>query len=698
MVVLFVAAGTGSAALAPAGAVRAAAVKHVCTSSLTRNANCGAEVVADAAGAPLAGSTPPATALSPAEFQKAYNLPTSAPAPATIGIVDAYDDPNIAADLAAYSALYNLPACTTANGCFRKVNQIGGTSPPQTNSGWALEISLDVEIAHAICQNCKILLVEASSASVRDLGIAENEAVSLGANVISNSFGAREYLGESSDERNYFDHPGVPITASTGDNGYGVEFPASSRYVTAVGGTTLSVAADGSYLGETAWSGAGSGCSLYIPKPAWQTDSGCARRTVADVSADADPSTGAAVYDSFPYSGQSGWFQVGGTSLATPLIAAAYALAGNTGAVLDASGLYGHAGLLHDITAGSNGNCPAAYLCTAGAGYDGPTGLGTPNGVSAFSFGSSGPPPAQDFSLGASPTSQTVAPGGSTTYTINLTRLGGFSGSVALSATGLPGGASAGFAPASLSGSTASSTLTISTTGAVPVGSYPFSVKGTSGSLTHTTPATLVVQSSVPADFGVGVSPASRTVVAGGSTTYTVSISGTGGFSGTVSLGVTGLPGAVSAGFSPASLAPGSSSTLTVTAGALLAAGTYPFTITGTSGALVHSVAASLVVQPAASADFSISVSPSSATVPSTGTTTFTVAITPIAGFSGQVTLSNSAPPAGMTLSFSPNPTASTSVLTVTTSAFSHQRIATRITITGKSGSLTHTATLSLNA
>ena len=465
MLMLVVAASTGSAAsglgsqLGPQlGSARTA--KHVCAAQILHRANCGALVVADSAGSPLAGGAPPAGALSPAQFHSAYNLPTTGSGGATLAIVDAFDDPAAEADLAAYNAAFNLPACTTANGCFRKVSQTGGTNYPAVDAGWALEISLDVQIAHAICQDCKILLVEANSAQLSDLGKAVNEAVALGANAISNSWGSREYSNEVVDEQTYFRHPGVAITASTGDNGYGVEFPASSRYVTAVGGTTLSLASNGSYLGEKAWSGAGSGCSQYVQKPAWKTDSGCVRRSLADVSADADPNTGAAVFDSVPYSGQTGWFQIGGTSLASPLIAAAYALAGNTAAYQDPSGLYSRASSLHDVTSGSNGFCSGSYLCTARVGYDGPTGLGTPNGLGAFGAGSSGPPPAQDFSLGSSPAAQTVIAGTGASYTIGVSRTGGFPGTVALSLAGLPTGASSSFAPVQVDASTPSSNLT----------------------------------------------------------------------------------------------------------------------------------------------------------------------------------------------------------------------------------------------
>ena len=355
-------------------------------------ASCEAQVVAAADGTPLATGTPPAAAFGPAQFHSAYNLPTTAPSAQTIGIVDAFDDPSIESDLANYSSYYGLPPCTTANGCFKKVNQSGGTLPPIKDPGWALEIALDVETAHAICQNCKILLVEATSATIANLYAAENEAVKLGATAISNSWLAGEYANETADDVN-FNHPGVAITASSGDNGYGVGYPAASRYVTAVGGTTLALGAGGSYGGESAWSGSGSGCSAYEPKPAWQADTGCARRSVADVSADADPNTGAAVYNTVSYFGQTGWFQVGGTSLSSPLVASVYALTGNFGGP---SAPYGHAGSLHDVTSGSNGTCTPPYLCTGGVGYDGPTGLGSPNGLGAFSGGSA---PAPDFSL-----------------------------------------------------------------------------------------------------------------------------------------------------------------------------------------------------------------------------------------------------------------------------------------------------------
>ena len=360
--------------------------KFVCSNPGHDATACHARVITDAAGKPLASTGP--VGYGPTQFQTAYSLPSStAGSGQTIGIVDAYNDPTAESDLATYSSTFGLPACTTASGCFKKVNQTGGTSYPASNGGWALEISLDVQVAHAACPNCKLLLVEASSNSFANLLAAEDYATSH-ATVVSNSWGGNE----SSSETGYDAHfnRSVPITVSSGDSGYGVEYPASSQYVTAVGGTTLKLASNDTRASETAWSGAGSGCSAYEPKPSWQHDTGCARRTVADVSADADPNTGAAVYDSTRYctflffNCTTGWYQVGGTSLAAPLVASVYALAGNSGSTTYGSFPYAHAGSLNDVLSGSNGSCGGSYLCTAGSGYDGPTGLGTPNGTGGF--------------------------------------------------------------------------------------------------------------------------------------------------------------------------------------------------------------------------------------------------------------------------------------------------------------------------
>ncbi|PWU43571.1 peptidase S8 [Micromonospora globispora] len=361
------------------------ATMHSCAAPVAGTASCHAVVRTDLT--PLKGGvTPNATpsGYGPADLQSAYKLPSStAGSGQTIAIVDAFDDPTAESDLGVYRSQYGLPPCTTANGCFRKVDQNGGTTYPRKDGGWAQEISLDLDMASAICPNCKILLVEAKTNSFANLGAAENEAAKLGANVISNSYGGSD--ASDANYGSYYNHPGIAITVSSGDNGYGVEYPASSHYVTAVGGTSLTRSSNTRGWNETVWSGAGSGCSAYNTALSGQASvgTGCAKRAVADVSAVADPNTGVAVYDSTAYQGLSGWLVFGGTSVSAPVIAGVYALAGNT-ASIDNNYPYSHASSLFDITSGSNGSCPTTQWCTARTGWDGPTGLGTPNGSGAF--------------------------------------------------------------------------------------------------------------------------------------------------------------------------------------------------------------------------------------------------------------------------------------------------------------------------
>jgi subtilase family serine protease len=392
--VLPVTAAPAAAARPPAHAPAAGRVIHrrACPAPARGHVACLAIVDSNTAGRPLTRGAAAAAGLHPylaADLQSAYHLPSALlGGRQTIAIVDAFDDPNAEADLAAYRAANHLPRCTTANGCFEKVNQHGqrGGYPPP-DAGWAEEISLDLDVASAVCPNCKIVLVEASTSNLRPILAAADEAARLGASVISNSYGTdAEYAGENADCQHYA-HPGIAITASAGDNGFdngfGVEFPAACPAVTAAGGTTLYRASSPRGWGETAWPGTGSGCSAYIPKPAWQPGRLCGKRTTADVSAVADPATPVAVYDT--YGGDPGWEAFGGTSVAAPLIAAVYALAGNTATIgPGASYVYSHHQDLYDVTSGSNGICGGSYLCTAVRGYDGPTGWGTPHGIGAF--------------------------------------------------------------------------------------------------------------------------------------------------------------------------------------------------------------------------------------------------------------------------------------------------------------------------
>ncbi len=371
---------------APAGLPR---IMHSCGQAPAGSAHCLALVVTASnqlnANALRKNVTP--AGYGPTNLQSAYNLPSStAGSGQTVAIVDAYNDPNAEKDLGVYRSTFHLAACTTANGCFKKVNQKGVQgSYPKNDPSWSQEISLDLDMVSAICPNCHILLVEATSPSFGNLAAAVNTAVKLGANAISNSYGG----SESSTETNFasaYNHPGVAITASAGDSGYGAQVPAAYNTVTAVGGTSLTHSSSTRGWSETAWNGTGSGCSAYISKPTWQTDPDCAKRTIADVSAVADPNTGVAVYDSYAYQGLKGWLVFGGTSVASPIIASVYALAANAASLHlnGASYAYSHSSSLYDVTSGSNGSCGGTYLCTAGPGYDGPTGLGTPNGSGAF--------------------------------------------------------------------------------------------------------------------------------------------------------------------------------------------------------------------------------------------------------------------------------------------------------------------------
>ena len=360
--------------LAGGTALAATSTHKVCGNIPARSARCFATIVTDGGGiSPLATGTP--QGYGPADFKAAYaNRGTSA---THVGVVVAYDAPHIQADLATFSKVYGLPAppvCTSARqtGCLEKVNQRGGIAYPQADSGWAVEASLDVESIHGQCPGCRISLVEASSPSMDNLAAATEEAVTLGAKVVSNSYGGAESSGEAAYDSHYH-KPGAMMVVSSGDSGYGTEYPAASPYVVAVGGTSLKMS-NGRVISETAWSGAGSGCSQFEYKPVWQHDKKCVMRSIADIAADADPTTGASIYDSYANSGRSGWFTVGGTSLAAPLVAGIIAASGNTSN--EPASLYGGVGsVIRDITTGSNGNC-ATYLCKASPGYDGPTGLG----------------------------------------------------------------------------------------------------------------------------------------------------------------------------------------------------------------------------------------------------------------------------------------------------------------------------------
>lgn len=361
------------------------------------------------------GATPAVTVkepyagyLTPQRLHDAYALPseTDASRVQTVAVVDAFDDPTAEADLDVYDKQFGLPPCTTANGCFRKVNQSGNPSPlPKKQGEWATEISIDVQMVRAICQSCRILLVEASSEEFGDLGEAVDAAAAAGADEISNSYGGGEEPSDTSLASAFYEHPGTAIVASSGDCGYlnkacagepaVAEFPAASPHVLAVGGTSLT-----EHKGvwtSTVWNEGGSGCSKVFSAAPWQSAAanfaatGCGSgRSVADVAAIGDPETGVDVYDSTPEGGgaPTGWGVWGGTSVAAPIVAAELALSGGPrGVAYPAATLYPHlgdAGALVDVISGKNGNCGGTTECQAVTGFDGPTGVGSPLGTEPF--------------------------------------------------------------------------------------------------------------------------------------------------------------------------------------------------------------------------------------------------------------------------------------------------------------------------
>jgi subtilase family serine protease len=350
----------------------------VCSSSL----HCFAQVVTDDDNRIKSDATKP-SGFGPSDLISAYHLKSVTSSPGTIAIVDAYNYAAAESDLAKYRSQYGLPACTSASGCFKRVNQSGKTTPlpgnAPANDDWTIEAALDLDMASAACPTCKLILVEADDDQGDGLYLSQNGAASLNPTVISNSWGGPESGSLTSLEKD-FDHAGIGIFVASGDDGYdeggaGPSYPSTSAHVTAVGGTTLKKSSSASRgWTETAWSDAGSSCSGSIAKPSYQSSSACSKRAASDVSAVANPSTGVAVYNA----ANGGWIVVGGTSAATPLVSGIYTLYGLGG---EAPGwAYSHTADWNDVTSGKNGTCTTA-LCKAGTGWDGPTGLGTPNGA-----------------------------------------------------------------------------------------------------------------------------------------------------------------------------------------------------------------------------------------------------------------------------------------------------------------------------
>jgi subtilase family serine protease len=389
------AASMSKPAAASPGWVRACANAHS-TTIATCMALINTRVAHMSASAVRPDAAPTNDGFGPSQLQSAYKLPSSTDgAGVTVAVIDAFNDPDAASNLATYRSDFGQPACNTSTeeGCVTVLSQTGSTtSLPKNNksSGWGTEESLDIDMVSAICPLCHIDAVEATSASIANLGAAVNEAVKLGAVAISNSYGASESSSETGDDTSFYEHSGVAVTASAGDGGFGVSYPAASQFVTSVGGTSLSTSSNSRGWTEKVWStssteGTGAGCSADEAQPSWQTAlglSGCSKRIDNDVAAVADPNTGVAVFDTFD---QNGFLEVGGTSASSPIIASVFALADNlTSGVFPSSLTYKTTGDLFDVTTGSLGSCSPAFLCTAEVGFDGPTGNGTPDGIGDF--------------------------------------------------------------------------------------------------------------------------------------------------------------------------------------------------------------------------------------------------------------------------------------------------------------------------
>jgi MYXO-CTERM domain-containing protein len=342
--------------------------------------NCFARVRTDENGV-ISPHAVPSMGYAATDVQSAYGIDPTWNTGATVVLIDAYGYSSLEDDLATYRGMYGLPACTSANGCLTIVNQEGGASPlpspPPSNDDWTIETALDVDMVSAGCPNCKIVVVQADDDRSDGLLIANSTAVSMGATVISNSWGGPENMfGTLEQSESYFNHPGVAVFVAAGDNGYddggqGPDYPSTSAYTIGVGGTSLAQGSDSRGWTETAWRSGGSSCSTSITKPSWQTSNACGHRMTSDLSAVGDPNTGVAVYDSV----DGGWQVVGGTSAASPLIAAIYAATGHGNAT--AQFAYQNPSAFHDVTSGTNGSC-GPPLCSAGTGWDGPTGVGTP--------------------------------------------------------------------------------------------------------------------------------------------------------------------------------------------------------------------------------------------------------------------------------------------------------------------------------
>jgi len=468
-----------------------------------------------------------ATSYTPAQIRHVYGLDqlSANGTGQKIGIVDAYGNQDMQANLDQFCTTFNLPKTT-----IQVLGHVG------VNTGWALETALDVEWAHVIATNATIIVSVARTAKLTDLLAAVDAAVNAGATVVSMSWGASEFSGQNTYDT-HFNVSGITFTASSGDNGAGVEWPSVSSYVVGVGGTSLYLDGSNNRSSETAWSGSGGGSSAYLARPSFQNGwQGTPGRGVPDVSLVADPNTGVQVYDV----NNGGWVVVGGTSASAPMWAGLIALANQSRTTNLSStdlalyllgqgpvnqngayvGLYSvNPTYFYDVTQGNNGTYTAAPP------YDFVTGMGVPFANTFIPALAAFKP---DFTVAVNPVSQTVGSGGvAVNYTVTVTFTNGFSGTVTLGTSGLPAGAVYSYSPPTLSGS-GPSTLSVTAAGGTPAGSYPFTVTGTSGSLAHNTGATLVIGAPAaptpvsPTGGGIGSTPTYTFTTVPGASSYQI--------------------------------------------------------------------------------------------------------------------------------------------------------------------------------
>ncbi len=513
----------------------------------------------------------------PSDIKTAYNLPSDGGAGTTIAIVDAYNNPNLASDLAYFSTYNNLP---TPSLTIHKMS-----SRISNDYNWGMEEALDVQWAHAIAPEAKILLVEARSASLNDLLSAVIYAKSQpGVVSVSMSWGGNEFSSETSYDSYFTSTTGVQFFAASGDTGGAIIWPSSSANVISVGGTTLTNT-NGQWS-ETAWSGSGGGVSSYEPVSSGQAiaNLGYKHRATPDVSFNADPNTGFAVYDTFMPT--KGWYVVGGTSAGAPQWAAIQAL-GKSATSTNLYSLYAsttsYSADFRDVTIGQSGGY------SAGTGYDLTTGIGSPLTTNFAA------PPQPDFTISANPPTLTIPYGSQGTSTITIASVGGFSDTVQLTATGITG---VSIDPSSITGF---ETATLTIPAGTAAGSYQVMITGTDNSnpaITH--PITINVQVTSPTDYSLSASSTNLNIQTGRSGTDRITISPINGYTGKVTLSATSdTPTGVTYSFStnPVTItSQATASTLTITVPRFTQTGTYTITIQGTDGTTTHTTAITLKI------------------------------------------------------------------------------------------------------